>query len=95
MKLSILSHTIKVKEDDAKGWETGSHGQYTDNDNIVRINKSSTKQVKDLTLIHELIHVVESLTGQAMTEEQVQSQALGWYSIIRENPEFIASLYLD
>jgi len=93
MKLHVLSHTIRVVCDDAKGWETGSHGQFTENDLIVRVRKGLEEQVKDLTICHELCHVIESLTGQPMTEQQIQCMALGWYSIIMENPEFIEAMW--
>jgi Zn-dependent peptidase ImmA (M78 family) len=92
MKIKLLSNSINCVQCDAGGWDTGSHGQFTDNDNILRYKTNLSKEAADLTICHELTHAIESLTGISLTEEQVQAIALGWYSIIKENPKFIGGL---
>lgn len=87
--LTVLSNRIKVSRCNAKGWDTGSNGQYTETDNEIKIKTGLTKEVELLTLCHELNHVGESLLGINFNESQIQQLGLLWYSIIKDNPEFL------
>ena len=92
MKLKILSQAVDVSFCDAKGWDTGSAGQWCDEDNTIKIKDRLSEDVKDLTLCHEITHAIESFTGISLTEEQVQAIGLGWHSVILENWDLIRKL---
>lgn len=95
MILTILDHHVKVKRCDAKGWETGSHGQYTDNDNLIRVKKDLSPEAENLTILHEATHLADSLISITLTEAQTQQIALFIYSLIKNNPEFVQRIWED
>jgi len=95
VKLTVLSNEVEVVENTASGWDTGSCGQFTEEDLKVRIKKGINKQVKNLTILHEMQHAADFLLSLGLSEKQVQQIALFWFSFIRENPDFIKDIQDD
>ena len=88
-RLTLLSNYISLESCDAKGWDTGSVGQWDDSNNSIKIKNSVSPEVAKLTACHEVGHAIESFTGISLTEEQIQALGLGWYSFIKENKTFV------
>lgn len=90
--VKVMSQRVTINPCDANGWDTGSFGQYDPATNQIKIKNNIDKDVSDNTICHELNHVIETMVGINLTEEQVQALGFGWYTIIRDNPSFIKRL---
>lgn len=88
-RLKLLSNYVAVESCDAKGWDTGSAGQWDDSNNSVKVKQHVSDDVAKLTTCHEIVHAIESFTGIELTEQQVQALGLGMFSLIKENKSFI------
>ena len=91
--IKVMSQRVSVTPCDAAGWDTGSFGQYCPASNTIKVKDYVVQDVMDNTICHELCHVIETMVGCIqLTEEQIQAMGFGWYTIIRDNPEFIKRL---
>lgn len=90
--VKVMSQRVKITRCDAAGWDTGSFGQYCPASNEIKVKTGLDPDVADNTICHELTHVIETMVGCPLTEEQVQMIGFGWYTIIRDNPSFIKRL---
>lgn len=90
--IKVMSQKVTVTPCDANGWDTGSFGQYDHGRNEIKIKQDIVKDVADNTTCHELCHVIETMVGIQLTEEQIQALGFGWYTIIRDNPSFVKRL---
>jgi hypothetical protein len=90
--IKVMSQRVTVTPCDANGWDTGSFGQYDSALNDIKHKKGLHPDVADNTICHELCHVIETMVGIQLTEEQIQAMGFGWYTIIRDNPSFIKRL---
>lgn len=90
--IKIMSQRVTVTSCDANGWDTGSFGQYCSATNDIKVKEDLHPDVRDNTICHELCHVIETMVGIQLTEEQIQAMGFGWYTIIRDNPTFIKRL---
>lgn len=87
-----MSQRVTITPCDANGWDTGSFGQYDPANNTIKVKRDVSDDVADNTTCHELCHVIETMVGIQLTEEQIQAIGFGWYTIIRDNPTFIRRL---
>jgi hypothetical protein len=62
---------------------------YTDSCEIL-LNPLQTAQGLKQTLLHELVHAIETKMNLDLTEAQVDSMALGLNHLFTENPSFTA-----
>ena len=90
--IRVMSQRVTVTPCDANGWDTGSFGQYDSAANEIKVKNGLHPDVADNTICHELCHVIETMVGIQLTEEQIQAMGFGWYTIIRDNPTFIKRL---
>lgn len=91
-RVKVMSQSVTITPCDANGWDTGSFGQFDPTNNTIKVKEHVTKDVRDNTVCHELCHVIETMVGITLTEEQIQALGFGWYTIIRDNPTFIKHL---
>ena len=85
-KLSGLTFDIFHKSSEEMG---GSIGLANFNDQTISINNTVTKQTKQIATWHEIIHIMDSVYGLNLTEEQVIHQAHAMVSFVNDNPHLI------
>lgn len=52
----------------------------------ILLNKKYTRNQRECTLIHEVIHAIDDLNEIDLTEEQVVKLGKGMYQFIKDNP---------
>ncbi len=68
--------------------QEGLLGEVNFNNQQIRINPNYSKEVQELTLLHEIVHVVNYTYNVGLEEEQVDRLSRGLYATIKENPEY-------
>ena len=81
-KLSAKEMDSLKKED-----ETGSICGFTDFETAkILINDSYCEEMKEQTLMHEIVHICDSRMNP-LTEEQIDNFARRLYAILKDNPK--------
>jgi len=92
-KIKILDLLIEVEESSPGLWIDGAMGRTHLLESKIVLNSSLKKDLKDSTLIHEVLHLVSDIQGTGLTEERVTAVATGFYSFLMNNKEEVESLY--
>jgi len=56
---------------------------------IIRLNKDNCLEQDRETLLHEVFHVLSTLTGSNLTEKQVVAMSNGVFSVLRDNKKLL------
>lgn len=91
-RLKILSNTVLLKYSDGAGWDTGSCGQMVEDSNTCMIKDNLSAEVECLTELHEITHCADAILAIGLSEAQVQQLAAYIFSLVRDNPKYIAKL---
>lgn len=86
-QVKILSNTIKIRKTGIK-----NYAQFSPWGFFINVSKDPMgKDVEKRTVLHELIHAIEhtNVNIKDLNEQQVEQLALGLYSLIRDNKDFI------
>jgi len=89
-KVKIMGNTIPINKKKLKS--SGDYAQFSPWGFYIDISKDPMgPDVERRTIIHELIHTIEftNINIKHLNEQQVEQLALGVYSLIRDNKEFI------
>jgi hypothetical protein len=93
MQIEFMSQTWTIRNSEPK--ELGSDlGQCDPTTNTIIIDSTLPRPVWLATLSHELIHVIEITLNQCLTEQQVDTIAIGLVHLLKANPEII-KLFMD
>ena len=79
-KIKILGKDYKVEYVDANALG-GAYGDCCTKQAYIRINKETTKQHQEDTLLHEVIHIISEEVDLELTEPQTRRLATILYSI--------------
>jgi len=91
--LKILSHDIRVLMGSPGDWSnSGSMGRASLVEQKILLNNSMPGDAMTTTLFHEVVHIIEKAFSFDLSETQIDCIAVGFHSLIKENPEFIKSL---
>lgn len=66
-------------------------GDISDNDCTINILKNLPKQVKDVTILHEVLHGILFQAGIKHNEQIIEALSHGVYAFLRDNPKLIKS----
>lgn len=88
MLIEFMSQPWTIRNAEPK--ELGTDlGQCDPTTNTIIIDGTLPKPVWLATLAHELLHVVEITLNQCLTEQQVDTLAMGLVHLLRANPEIV------
>lgn len=86
LKLTVLSHPVTVKFVEAED-SLFAYGS-TDRDSLtIRIKDGMSPSLLVAVLLHEIVHVGETILGYEFTEQEVDAIAATFYSLLRDNPK--------
>jgi len=88
MDLKILGMKFEVEEVDIVDKHDPSLGLVDYWENTIRIDKNLPKDLKNQTLLHEVIHAIWWLLGykeEAEDEQKVQGLATALHSFVKDN----------
>jgi hypothetical protein len=88
LELTVLSHPVTVKFCDPEDM----HELFglTDRDKLtVRISKDVAYSMTLQVLLHELVHIGETILGHRFSEVEVDAIAAVFYSVFWDNPAMI------
>ena len=90
-KINILGVTYTVNEVEVVNKEEPRKGEINYLTGEIRIDRSMPKEIKDQTLMHEILHAVFDLLGMdklAQDEKKVQSIATALHQVFTEQTIF-------
>ena len=60
----------------------------------ITIKGNLNKQLQVQTLLHEIVHAIESQTGrrQELKEPMIDALAFGFYQVLRDNPDLVKAI---
>lgn len=87
--LTILDTQIDVEYSDPSLWSEGALGRAYILESKIIINDTLKDDLKLLTLIHEVTHLISNLQGVELDETQVTALSHGFYSFIKNNLEIL------
>ncbi len=86
--LIIAQQRINVIEENPTLWSENGMGRCSTVAGIIRIKKSMPEDIKQATLLHEVIHLIADMNGLKISETTVSVVSTGLMEVLRSNPEF-------
>lgn len=87
MKIKINGQEIKITESDPAGWSENGMGRWLGKKGEILINDQMPQDIKDSTLLHEIIHALADMSSLEMSEIQVAVLSNGLFETLRSNPD--------
>lgn len=90
-QLSIAQQSFQVVEDLPNEWSHNGVGRSALSTGTIRIKKDMPEDIKQGTLLHEVIHMIADMNDLRMVSENetiVSVLATGIMEVLRSNPEF-------
>lgn len=89
IKVGGLNYKVKQVSRINKGDVDGhTVGLWEPSENVIYIQKDLPKEVKELYLLHELIHAIFDHCNIEQDEHKVYLLSNALYMVIKDNPEF-------
>ena len=85
INIAGLTYDIIIKDAQSMG---GHIGQADFNAQEIRLNESFTDQTKTIAVYHEIIHILDSVFGLNLTEQQVVIGTHALICFLDNNPNF-------
>jgi hypothetical protein len=86
--LLIAQHFISVIQDDPSQWSINGMGRSCVSNGVIRIKADMPEDIKQSTLLHEVIHMIADMNGIKVSESTVGVLENGLFEVLRSNPEF-------
>lgn len=90
-QFELFSQTWNIRAGNPKEMADNNGLCYSDSNEIL-LNPQQTTDSMRQTLIHELLHCIEMKLHLEMTEQQIDSIALGLIHLFNTNPEMLGIL---
>lgn len=91
--IKVLSHDILIEEVPSGTYEDINQVAESDyRTGTIDLIEGMPPDVRGHTLIHEILHIIESAQGLSLTEQDINSLASGFYSVLRDNPDVIENI---
>jgi Zn-dependent peptidase ImmA (M78 family) len=81
----LFSKIISVQKFKSNSRTDTAFGRSDDLMNVISINESIPLSNQEETLLHEVIHLIESNLGLELQEKQVQGLSVGLYDFLKSN----------
>jgi hypothetical protein len=90
----LYSHNFEIVETDPQAWSPGGMGRASQMTGQVHIRTGMPSDVKDITLLHEVIHLIFDMNGIELKDSEVTVSVIanGMFSFLRSNPEIAKRL---
>lgn len=86
VKIGWMEYKVKVvKSSEINNGDGEFYGRCNHGTNTIIINDSYSKEQREATLLHEVIHVVDNYAGLDLSERQVKGLANMLYQVIKGN----------
>lgn len=82
--LTIFGKPYQVKYVD-KINDGDQFGELDTGTGLISVLNTSTKQMQEETLLHEIIHAIDEDMGIGLNEKQVQRLSVSLYAVLKEN----------
>lgn len=89
LKIKVLGHNIKVELDSPGDWSEYGLGRANLLTQTIKLNEALKDDARNVTLLHEIIHLVSDMNAMELTESQVSTLATSLYTIVNENTDLI------
>lgn len=86
--LMVAQHEINIVEEDPTLWSTNGMGRSSLSHGVIRIKADMPEDIKQSTLLHEVIHLVADMNGIKLSETATTGLENGLFEVFRSNPEF-------
>lgn len=86
-QVKVGGHRIEIVLIDDLNLEDGDVGQFLPNSNRIEIQSGLPESQKEETFLHELIHVIKTMTGDKEDEEITIRFSQMLYQVIKDNPK--------
>lgn len=83
--MQILSKQYKIEKVQNNEFSDLTMGRVNTKTGIIYIDESLNQDIKDETLLHEVLHVIDDNLKLNLSEEQIIRLSTGLYCILKEN----------
>lgn len=83
--MQILSKQYKIEKVQNNEFSDLTIGRVNTKTGIIYIDESLNQDIKDETLLHEVLHVIDDNLKLNLSEEQIIRLSTGLYCILKEN----------
>jgi hypothetical protein len=90
--LALLNHKIELIVSASSPWVANGMGRCDTSKSQIHIKEGMPSDVQGSIFIHELVHYIADMNGIDLSEQTVNNLALGFFSFLKSNPEFIKEL---
>jgi len=89
-KLRVLSHTVTVQEVGQEAFSSVDQVGETNNRlGTISLLTGLYPDARAQTLLHEILHFIETTNGLDFEEYEIDSLATGIFSVLKDNPGFV------
>lgn len=85
-KVKIGGYEVKVRWMDNLVTDRGHVGEYSPREQVIIIDKASTKQESKETFLHELLEAIKSIYGLELEHKCLSLLSLVLHQVIEDNP---------
>ena len=85
----LLGQDFVLETSPGGKWELDDYGQYHPDSRRIVVRTGLHPDLLKHTILHEVVHCLESTMYLKLSERDVDNIALGVLSLIRDNPELI------
>ena len=91
-KLNLLDCKIDLVYEDAEHWSQGSLGRCNMKRSSIHLSSQMADDMSNMTLLHELIHMIADMNSIDLSEQSVDGLAIGMMSFLKGNPEMVKNI---
>jgi hypothetical protein len=88
-QIKILGHVVTVKTVKRPFVLQDQSGEADPGRGVISVLEGLEASVREATILHEVIHILDHHLALQMNEEQVTGIAQGLFSVLKDNPEFL------
>lgn len=90
--MKLLDLEFAIVEENAVGWAPHVLGVADIIESRILLREGLQKDMRDQTLVHEVIHLIADITGVPLSEDQTRQMTAGVYSFMVNNPELMMDI---
>lgn len=93
MQIKFMSQQWQIRDSQDLELPEDTLGLCDPKTNTIIVDPNLPTHVWQQTLAHELVHLIEMTLNLCLTEQQVDTLAIGAIHLLKENPEILALYY--
>lgn len=95
MQITFMSQKWQIRDSQQGELPEDTLGTCDPKTNTIIVDPDLPRHVWQQTLGHELVHLIEMSLNQCLTEQQVDTIALGLIHLVKENPQLLALYHTE